>query len=109
MYQRVLGREGEGFPSDTLVTKVLLGTLGCIPAYDRWFVRGLRDVGLPYSSLRPINFQKMVDYCESHKKSFELVRDEVNINAQDEGITYPIMKVVDMYFWMRGADLERFS
>ena len=26
--------------TDTLITKILLGTLGCIPAYDRFFING---------------------------------------------------------------------
>lgn len=33
---RQVGRE----PTDVLVTKVLLGTVGCLPAYDRFFRQG---------------------------------------------------------------------
>ncbi len=29
--------------TDTLATKILLGTVGCIPAYDRYFICGLRQ------------------------------------------------------------------
>ena len=28
---------GVGIPTDTLLTKILLGTVGCVPAYDRYF------------------------------------------------------------------------
>jgi len=62
VYQRLLINGDGDFSSDTLVTKALLGTLGCIPAYDRFFVRGMRNVGLTYSGLKPINFRKMVCY-----------------------------------------------
>jgi hypothetical protein len=31
-------------PTDTLISKVMLGTLGCIPAYDRYFVDGLKKM-----------------------------------------------------------------
>ena len=31
-------------PSDTLITKIMLGTLGCIPAFDRFFKAGARRV-----------------------------------------------------------------
>jgi hypothetical protein len=36
--------------SDTLVTKILLGTFGCFPACDRYFIDGTKSVGLkgPY-------------------------------------------------------------
>lgn len=37
--------------SDTLVTKILLGTLGCIPAYDEYFIKGIRTKGLKFSNL----------------------------------------------------------
>ena len=30
--------------SDTLLTKILMGTLGCMPAYDRYLSMGLRKV-----------------------------------------------------------------
>ncbi len=29
-------------PTDTLISKILLGTLGCIPAYDQYFIVGLK-------------------------------------------------------------------
>ena len=28
--------------SDTLITKILMGTLGCVPAYDRYFIAGIK-------------------------------------------------------------------
>lgn len=31
-------------PSDTLITKIMLGTLGCFPAFDRFFKAGARRV-----------------------------------------------------------------
>ncbi len=40
-----------GEPTDILATKVLLGTLGCLPACDRFFVDGFRSRGLAYSRL----------------------------------------------------------
>jgi hypothetical protein len=29
--------------SNTLVTKIMLGTIGCVPAYDRFFIDGLKQ------------------------------------------------------------------
>ena len=104
-YRILLLTEIRGAISDTLITKVLLGTMGCIPAYDRFLVRGLRDAGLPYSGLKQRNFSKIIEYCNIHQDFFNLARSEVNQIAQKEEVNYPIMKVVDMYFWMRGANL----
>ena len=38
---KINGEDRKTIPSDTLITKILLGTLGCIPAYDRFFIFGL--------------------------------------------------------------------
>ena len=40
-----------GQPTETLVTKVLLGTFGCLPASDQYFIAGFRGAGLGYSYL----------------------------------------------------------
>lgn len=32
---------GAGIPTETLLTKILLGTVGCVPAYDRYFKKAL--------------------------------------------------------------------
>src|SRR5690606_38208487 len=29
-------------PTDTLISKIILGTLGCLPAYDRFFIDGVK-------------------------------------------------------------------
>ena len=36
---------GAGIPTDTLLTKIMLGTVGCVPAYDRYFKKALADTG----------------------------------------------------------------
>ncbi len=33
--------------SDTLITKTLMVTLGCVPAYDRLFVEDVKDQSVP--------------------------------------------------------------
>ena len=86
--------------TDTLVTKILLGTLGCTPAYDQYFIKGMRLEGISYSILSVSNFKKVVDFYLDNK-------DEINKAGQEilnlSGITYPPMKLVDMYFWSLGS------
>jgi hypothetical protein len=38
-----------GAATDTLATKVILGTLGCLPAVDRFFIDGFNKCGNKYS------------------------------------------------------------
>jgi hypothetical protein len=49
--------------SDTLVSKILLGTLGCMPAYDRYFVTGIRSIGIAPSLTKP-NFRSLLRFCQ---------------------------------------------
>ena len=42
----VAGRVVEYPVSPILITKILLGTLGCVPAYDTFFEKGVRHLGL---------------------------------------------------------------
>jgi hypothetical protein len=87
--------------SDTLVTKILLGTLGCIPAYDRYFIEGLRAKGLSHSRLSKDNFQSVVDFYNLNRDDFDSVQKSIESNS---GIYYPTMKLVDIYFWKTGFD-----
>ena len=90
-----------GEASDTLVTKVLLGTLACIPACDRFFKEGLRNSGLPYAYVNTAFLRRMVDFCAEHDG--ELRREQTRIYSAS-GAYYPMMKLVDMYFWQIGFE-----
>lgn len=84
-------------PTDTLATKILLGTLACVPAYDSFFVNGLRtqetnNGKLTYSKLLPDNFVKMIRFCAGR--------------ADFQSSQYPEMKMIDMYFWQQGKMFE---
>jgi hypothetical protein len=47
----VNGTRSEVTPSDILVTKILLGTLGCVPAFDRYFLIGAKLSEVSFSKL----------------------------------------------------------
>jgi hypothetical protein len=87
--------------TDTLVTKILLGTLGCIPAYDRYFIDGLRAKGLSYSTLSKSNFQSVIEFYKDNRDDFDSVQESIKSKS---GIYYPTMKLVDMYFWQIGFE-----
>lgn len=86
--------------TDTLATKIMLGTLGCIPAYDRFFIDGIRSEGLTFSNLNTKNFKQLIEFCMDNQKQFEKARQSIS----NYGIEYPFMKVVDMYFWRIGYE-----
>ena len=89
-------------PSDTLITKLLLGTIGCTPACDRYFILGFRHTGLPYSRFSASFLTEVLRFYRNHAAEFQETRDAI---MQRGGLSYPPMKLVDMYFWELGFNL----
>lgn len=84
-------------PSDTLISKILMGVYANVPAYDTYFVKGLRENQicgvLNQKSLKQIN-----QFYNNHKSEFETT----DIKLPD-GSAYPKMKLIDMYFFGVGG------
>ena len=90
--------------SDTLVTKVVLGTFGCLPACDRYFIDGFKNAGLKYSYLNENFVDRVLQFCRDNLGE---LRKEQSMIEEAGGMRYPLMKLVDMYFWQSGFDLAR--
>ena len=83
--------------SDTLVTKILLGVFGNIPAYDRLFVSALKSHEFN-SSLNERSVLQIIQFYNSNKDSFTPYLTDHNTP----------MKLIDMYFWQVGfSDSEK--
>jgi hypothetical protein len=90
-----------GEATETLVTKVLLGTFGCLPACDQYFIAGFRSAGLGYSYLNAKFVEKVLAFSREHLSEFR--REQETIKGHS-GAHYPLMKLVDMYFWQLGYE-----
>ena len=94
-------------PTNTLVTKVLLGTLCCTPAYDQLFKSGVRawsslcEEGQPRfpKRLGRNSYLGLIDFYGHNKKAFQTVQATIE---EHSGIVYPVMKLIDMFFWNLG-------
>ncbi len=80
--------------SPTLVTKILLGTIGCIPAYDRFFIAGLEKEKIQKKFNSEKSFIQMIDFYLKNKVELDSLRNKFK--------DYPLMKILDMYFWVEG-------
>lgn len=80
--------------SRTLQTKVLLGTLGCFPALDRFFIDGWN---LTFES-NPTD-ENIFSFVRENISEIESCQKII-----DRDMIYPPMKIVDMYFWQKGYD-----
>lgn len=93
-----------GEPTDTLATKIMLGTLACTPACDRFFKDGFRARGYPYSYFNRPFVERVLEFCRSNDGA---LRNAQNRIAGKIGTHYPMMKVVDMYFFQIGWECRR--
>ncbi|HCB67694.1 MAG TPA: hypothetical protein DEP70_09265 [Acholeplasmataceae bacterium] len=103
----VNGTEGENkTASDTLVSKILLGTLCCSPAYDRYFIDGLKQKSIPNRNFSERSLFQLKKHYNANLNQFLETQTEISNLA---GINYPSMKLFDMYFWELGyeADLNK--
>ena len=96
----VAGREVSTPVSPVLITKILMGTLGCVPAYDRFFQDGVATYKVTTQTYSPESILKLVDYYEEHNDRLE----EVRRGFVADGLTYPQMKLLDMGFWQIGFE-----
>lgn len=88
--------------SDTLITKILMGTLGCVPAYDRYFIAGVKSQNVTTRNYNMGSVLKLVDFYERNKGHFEQARKQLSVYE----LPYPQMKMLDMGFWQIGFDLD---
>ena len=79
-----------------------MGTLGCVPAYDRYFVAGIRSQKIAIGTYNIKSILQLVDFYE---KNIEQL-DSVQKNFIVADMPYPQMKILDMGFWQIGFDLD---
>jgi hypothetical protein len=57
---------GSAQPTDTLITKVVLGTFGCLPACDRYFIDGFKSEGFKYTCLNDKFVDRIRTFCRAN-------------------------------------------
>lgn len=87
--------------SETLITRILLGVYGCVPAYDRFMCYGLKYYGIQKSGKN--KFQVLCDWINQNP---DFLSDIIKFKKSNFN-HYPFMKIVDMYFWELGYTLKK--
>lgn len=92
--------------SDILVTKILLGTLGCVPAYDRMLKRALKsgkESGISFiQTFGKKSFENLVKFYSSQESILDPKRKRMTF--KDSSKEYPQMKFLDMSLWQLGLE-----
>lgn len=87
-----------GKPTDTLTTKLLLGTLGCVPAYDRYFKAALRKTGAASGTFGKRSLMQLGDFYQQYQDELEALRSM----CPTDTVEYTQAKVLDMCFFGYG-------
>ena len=88
--------------STTLITKILMGTFGCVPAYDRYFIDGVKDQDVTTGTYGIKSLLKLVDFYELNSVRLEKARKRLRVYD----LPYPQMKLLDMGFWQIGFEKD---
>ena len=100
--EEVRGRAVASSVSPVLITKILMGTLGCVPAYDRFFEEGAKYLGLEKKSYNEDSLRELADIYEAHNDRLE----EARRGMQSDDLIYPQMKILEMGCWQVGFERD---
>lgn len=89
--------------SATLITKTLMGTMGCVPAYDRYFVDGIKRQKVATGIYNLKSVLMLVDFYEANRDVLENARSGLRMGKT----LYPQMKLLDMGFWQIGFEADK--
>lgn len=88
----------------TLITKILLGVFGFIPAFDNYFCNSFRRIYRGQCGFRKVNVQSLSlikSFYQSNKAIIDSIASETFttefITGQKTTINYPKAKIIDMY------------
>lgn len=90
-------------PSDTLITKILMGTFGCVPAFDRFLKKGLTQYK---KSNNDYKFTQKIDAKTFKELTKFAIKNKNYLKVDEYTIVYPPMKCVDMFFWEIGYEMD---
>jgi hypothetical protein len=104
-YSQIYFKKGEQeqtiSPTDTLLSKIILGTLACVPAYDRYFIIGLKEMKINNIHFNESSLNELFDYIENNEIE---IKEAQKLIFTKTKYHYPIMKILDMYFWQIGYE-----
>lgn len=87
--------------SNTLITKIIMGTLGCVPAYDRFFIDGVKELNVTTGNYSIKN--SLLPLATFYKKNYDAL-EKLRKELKVYDLPYPQMKLLDMGFWEIGLE-----
>lgn len=88
--------------SNILITKILMGTLGIVPAYDTFVTEAVKHYNITTANFNTDSFKKLSYYFETH------LNEEIkNLTKEMQNLfsLYTPMKVIDSLLWELGKPI----
>lgn len=103
-YKQLRGKNIKTDISDTLITKILLGTLGCVPAYDKYFKKAVRKTKITTGNYNNNSIKKIIKFYNGNGNRGVLEKARKGLKIKGTNIQYPQMKLIDMALWKIGEN-----
>lgn len=102
------GERDKAGVSRVLITKILMGAFGSIPAYDRYFCAGAKRCGLP-QTFSERSFPKLCAFVRDSWDDVERTAKKMRLltaEGVELGLCCPSMRVIDKGMWCLGLEVE---
>ena len=95
-------------PTETLITKIMMATIGCVPALDGYFAEFIRDEfkeEVPYCGFRSVTHRALKyfnTFYVANQNDFVSYQQKcrvVDFNGNPTNFFYTKAKLLDMYGW----------
>ncbi|MDP3762866.1 MAG: hypothetical protein Q8Q97_02230, partial [bacterium] len=87
---------------DLIITKIIMATMGCVPAYDTYFKKGLKEKIKKGGNFNKNSFNNLLNFCREDDELKKEYKKSCVIKGTK--IKYPPMKLLDLCFWLLGRD-----
>ena len=85
--------------TDTLMSKIMLGIFGCVPAFDEFLINGMKELGLKKRKFDEAGLKEIFKFYRANEEEITLC---IKLVENETGVYYPVMKIIDMYLWTIG-------
>ncbi len=91
--------------SKLMLCKIIMGTYGCVIAYDRFDCAGLETLGVHVNEQSSLTEDILNDTCRiitNPEYNFQSI-----IKTVEKDIRYTVFKILDMILWIEGERIEK--
>jgi len=92
-----------------LVSKIMLGVFGVLPAFDQYFCNAFRSIFKKECGFRSVSLKSIIcikDFYEQNKDHIDNMSQNIYVKDfsswKDTSISYPKAKIIDMYGFSKG-------